>query len=455
MNTQIEDTQQTSMTRNFYSLEFSMFLLILSLLLVLGFIGLEKWYSLDSSTTNGAVTNGAVPVVSTTTYEPTTIQIQPAPVPVLKKVQQTIFRTAPISWVKQDIEIKRGDNLVVLFRRNNFSMADYYALIKLPYVKKHLTHIRPKEKLQISMNSQHQIQLLKYDLNLLEYLEIKRTADGQWMANILQNVLQKTIKSTHGFIQHSLALSVKKAGLDSRQLHSLIHIFQWKINFARQLHPGDQFKTLYEEYCVNGKPVKKGEIIAVELINRNQTLRAIRYTDRQNQTGYYMPDGQNLQMSFLRIPVQYKRISSKFSYGRMHPILHIVRPHTGVDLEAPQGTPIFAAGDGRVFFQGRKGGYGKTIVLSHTHRYKTVYAHLSRFAKGLHVKSYVKRGQVIGYVGQTGFATGPHLHYEFRIHDVPYNPLTVKLPHAPSISAKERPTFLKYAQSMMKALEKI
>jgi murein DD-endopeptidase MepM/ murein hydrolase activator NlpD len=231
----------------------------------------------------------------------------------------------------------------------------------------------------------------------------------------------KPITSAQGTIRSTLEAAGRSAGLSSDVMEQLAQIFAWDIDFAADLHHGDRFTVVYER----GGFDTSDEIVAAEFINEGRMHRAVRYIDQQGNTGYYTPEGQSLQKSFLSTPVEYARISSHFDLNRRHPILNRIRAHKGVDYAARTGTPIKATGNGEVNFLGRKGGYGQTVVISHGEHYETLYAHLSDFKAGLQNGSHVRQGEIIGYVGQTGLATGPHLHYEFRVDGEHRNPLTV------------------------------
>jgi murein DD-endopeptidase MepM/ murein hydrolase activator NlpD len=261
--------------------------------------------------------------------------------------------------------------------------------------------------------------------------------------------------SVSGHIIDSLFVDGRKAGLSDAQIMELANLFGWDIDFALELQKGDRFEVVYDELWVDGEKLRNGPILAAEFINRGKVYRAVRYTDRQGETHYYSPDGYAKKRAFIRTPVKFTRISSRFTRKRWHPVLKRWRSHKGVDYAAPEGTPVKATGNGRVTFIGRKGGYGKVIFLHHGSRYTTVYGHLSRFARGLKTGSKVKQGQIIGYVGHTGLATGPHLHYEFRINGVHRNPLTVKLPKSIRLPKKELARFRRQIQPMVAQLDEL
>ena len=235
------------------------------------------------------------------------------------------------------------------------------------------------------------------------------------------NMMQ--LASGQGTITSSLSEAGKKAGLSEELVDQLTQIFAWDIDFATDLHNGDRFTVVYDKGGFNGTD----DIVAAEFVNRGKTFRAVRYIDKDGYANYYTPEGNALQKAFLTTPVDFARISSHFDLNRRHPVLNRIRAHKGVDYAARTGTPVKATGNGEIAFLGRKGGYGQVIIIKHGDRYETVYAHLSRYKSGLQEGSTVRQGEIIGFVGQTGLATGPHLHYEFRIDGVHQNPLTARI----------------------------
>ena len=232
----------------------------------------------------------------------------------------------------------------------------------------------------------------------------------------------------------------------------LAGIFGWDVDFALDIRSGDHFTLVYEELYLDGKKQRDGNILAAEFVNRGKSYRALRYVDNAGRADYYSPDGHSMRKAFLRTPVDFTRISSRFG-ERFHPMLKKKKNHHGVDYAAPRGTPIKAAGDGKLLFVGRKGGYGKTVIIQHGGKYSTLYAHMSRIKPGSRRGDHVRQGQVIGYVGSTGRSTGPHLHYEFRINGVHRNPLTVRLPDAAPITAKYKSDFLNKSRGLVALLD--
>lgn len=228
-------------------------------------------------------------------------------------------------------------------------------------------------------------------------------------------------------------------------------IFGWDIDFALDVRDGDSFSVMYEQIFVDGTKVKDGAILAAEFINQGQVYHAIRHTDRRGHSEYFSPKGVPMRKAFLRTPVDFTRISSYFG-KRVHPILNTLRDHNGVDYAADTGTPIRAAGEGAVEFRGIKGGYGNTLILAHGRGYSTLYGHMARFAKGIRVGSRVKQGQIVGYVGSSGLATGPHLHYELRVGGVHRNPLSVKMAERERLEKNEMKKFTAEATVLLAQL---
>lgn len=259
-----------------------------------------------------------------------------------------------------------------------------------------------------------------------------RTTESDSPANNLN-----ATTSVHGTVQTSLAAAGEKAGLTDELIFQLTTIFAWDIDFATDLHAGDQFTVVYEDNPEDGD----SQIVAAEFVNQGRILTAIRYQDSTGQINYFSPEGKPMRKAFLSTPVDFVRISSGFDTHRKHPILNRIRAHRGIDYAARTGTPVKSAGDGIVAFQGRKGGYGQVLIIQHGDRYETLYAHLADFKSGLQEGDHVTQGEIIGYVGQTGLATGPHLHYEFRVDGVHRNPASVNSEQSSPLHAEELAQF--------------
>ncbi len=352
------------------------------------------------------------------------------------------------------VEIKSGDNLAGIFSRLGIPPQQLHQILTLGGAAYNLTKIYPGQTLRLLTNAETGLVKLDYQIDKLNLLEVRRTGDNFEVATTYYTP-ERHITNTSGFINSSLFLAAQEAGLSDNMTMELAGIFGWDIDFALDIRKGDKFVVLYDELYLDGEKIGEGNIIAATFVNQGKIFQAVRYTDRSGVTEYYSPDGRNMRKTFLRTPVEYTRISSGFSLGRMHPILNRIRAHKGVDYAAPIGTPVKATGNGKIIFQGKKGGYGNTIIVQHGAKYSTLYGHLYQFKSGLANGSRVKQGEVIGYVGMTGLATGPHLHYEFRIDDVHHDPLTVKLPGAEPLDKANLADFKQKAASLIGKLEAI
>lgn len=339
------------------------------------------------------------------------------------------------------LTVKRGDSLSSLFDKAKIKPDQLLELMNLGKDTRALTRIHPGDKINVVANEQGQLQALNFEIDSLHYLEVNRISTGL-TAELHKHEIEKRSAYASAEIDSSLFLASQKAGLSQNLTMELANVFGWDIDFALDIRKGDRFTLIYEEIFKDGEKLKDGNILAAEFINNGKTFRALRYTNpTSGQTGYYSPDGLSLRKAFLRSPVKFSRISSKFTTKRYHPLLHKFRSHKGVDYAAGRGTPIRASGDGKVIFKGRKGGYGKTVILKHGSRYTTLYAHMSNYNRKVRNGTRVKQGQVIGYIGSTGLASGPHLHYEFRVNGVHRNPLTVKFPSTKPIPKRHRDNF--------------
>jgi murein DD-endopeptidase MepM/ murein hydrolase activator NlpD len=256
-----------------------------------------------------------------------------------------------------------------------------------------------------------------------------------------------------GVIEHSLFVAGQKAGLNDDLTMRIAQIFQWDIDFVLDIRKGDSFHVLFEELYVDDEFVGFGDILAAEFSNRNTVHRAVRYTAPDGHTDFYSPDGSSMRKAFLRAPVDFRRISSDFNLRRIHPLHKRSMPHRGIDYAAPTGTPVLASGEGRVRMASRTAANGNFVVLQHGEQFQTKYLHLSRFGKGIRSGARVRQGQIIGYVGATGWATGPHLHYEFLVNGTHKNPRTVPLPKANPVPKDERSRFMQQATPLLAMLE--
>jgi murein DD-endopeptidase MepM/ murein hydrolase activator NlpD len=354
------------------------------------------------------------------------------------------------TWIEH--EVKPGDSLAKIFQDNDLSPQLLGNILSAGKEARHLRTIRPKDKLRIHLDRDRQFTELQIQLDALRSVKFTATEAGIQGTKILKET-ESMATAASGVIDRTLFSSASKAGLPDAITMKMAEIFGWDIDFALAIRPGDRFTVIYEELWADGKEVGSGNIIAAEFVNKGRTHRAIRYTDGRGTTDYYSPDGMPLKKSFFRTPVKFTRISSRFSNRRWHPVLKRTRAHKGVDYAAPKGTPIIATGDGTVEFRGWKGGYGRVVYLKHGRKYRTVYGHMAKFAKGLGTGDRVKQGQIIGYVGQSGLATGPHLHYEFHVNGVHRNPLAVMAQIADPLPIREMAKFQNFAKPVLASLE--
>ncbi|VAX03805.1 Peptidase, M23/M37 family [hydrothermal vent metagenome] len=346
--------------------------------------------------------------------------------------------------------VRSGDSLARIFSRLRISPQQLDRLMRSGEDTAILKRIMPGQTLKFDVQD-GKLQQLVVEIDRLNTLHIQRE-DESFSTHTTTRELETRVTNASGEISSSLFLAGMDAGLSDNLVMELAGIFGWDVDFALDIREGDRFTLLYEEKYLDGEKLRDGDILAAEFTNRGKTYRALHYTDANGRRDYYTPDGKSMRKAFIRTPVDFTRISSRFG-KRTHPTLKKRKDHHGVDYAAPRGTPIKAAGDGKIVHFGRKGGYGKTIIIQHGGKYSTLYAHMSNYNRKLRRGARVKQGQTIGYVGTTGRSTGPHLHYEFRVNGVHRNPLTVKLPTAAPIQAKYRDDFLAKTRVLVSQLD--
>jgi murein DD-endopeptidase MepM/ murein hydrolase activator NlpD len=354
-------------------------------------------------------------------------------------------------WI--NTQIKSGDTLASIFSGAGLHASTTYEVVNLNKQTKKLRDIRPGQTISILLDDDKNLTRLKYQPDITQTLVVKRLHDGSLKSELLHHPLEPIPVFKSGVINSSLFVAAADSNIPDNIIMELAGIFGWDIDFALDIRKGDRFGIVYNELYKDGVKIRNGKILAAEFINNGKNYQAVYYTDPKGESGYFSPDGKSMRKAFLRSPVKFSRISSRFTTRRWHPILAKWRSHKGVDYAAPRGTPIRSSGDGKVTFRGTKGGYGKTVFIKHGSKYTTVYAHMSRFAKGIRNGKHVKQGQIIGYVGSTGLASGPHLHYEFRVNGVHRNPLTVKLPDAEPIDKAYQADFKQETKSYLAMLD--
>ena len=357
--------------------------------------------------------------------------------------------TEPENWV--EYKVTNGDNLTSLFKRAGLTPTDVYYVAQATKHNKVFARLKPGQSVSFLIEG-GELKKLRYSKNRLESALITKTENG-YDTQILTREPEIELRFASGTIENSLFLDAENAGMSSRMIMNMAAVFGWDIDFTLDLRKGDSFRVLYEDKYLDGEKIGEGNVLAAEFVNRGETFTAIRFTDQEGNSSYFSPDGNSMEKSFLRNPIDFARVSSRFNLKRRHPVLNKIRAHKGTDYAARTGTPIKSTGAGKITFRGKKGGYGNVVIVRHGNGATTLYAHMSKFKRGHKVGSRVRQGEVIGYVGKSGLATGPHLHYEYRINGVHKNPQTVKFPAAAPVAKGERAAFAEIATQMLSKLE--
>lgn len=326
--------------------------------------------------------------------------------------------------------IQSGENLSSIFPLYGLDSQTLEKITKANEIGSRFADLAVDRVLNIELDENYELESLTYQKDLVHTLIASRNGDA-FDVRMDSKELENRETLVQGTIESSLSADGQEAGLSASLINKLADkIFAWDIDFSKDLKPGDKFTVIYDESLVDGQRVDTGDVLAAEFIIGGKPYVAIRYKDKDGNIVYYSDKGKAMRKTFLRSPIEFARVSSHFNLHRKHPILNRIRAHKGVDYAARTGTPIQTVGDGKIVFKGRKGGYGNVVIVQHGKEYSSLYAHMSKFSDKYKVGSMVKQGDVVGYVGQSGLATGPHLHYEFLVNGVHKNPLTVKLPRS-------------------------
>lgn len=348
-------------------------------------------------------------------------------------------------------KVRPGDSLARIFDRLGLPARTLHEIMASDKQAQAYQHLRAGQTIDFGFDGIRTFVGLRFSPEQTRTIKILHNGED-WQTHLIKQEVEIRLAHASGVINDSLFLSGNRAGLSDNTIMQLAGIFGWDIDFALDIRKGDRFSLIYETRHLRGEKIADGNIIAAEFINRGRHFKAIRYTSADGVTDYYSAEGKSMRKAFLRTPVKFSRISSRFTHKRWHPVLKKWRSHKGVDYAAPRGTPVKATSDGKISFRGRKGGYGKAIFIKNGKTYTTVYGHLNSYARGSHKGRRVKQGQIIGYVGSTGLATGPHLHYELRINGVHRNPLTAKLPKAQPIAKQYRLDFKESTRPLLARL---
>ncbi len=337
------------------------------------------------------------------------------------------------------VQVRAGQTLSDIFRELGLSPNELQRALDAQQDATALRRIRPGDEFAFDIDEAGALRAMRFDRDDATRVTLQFSA-GSVVEAAEDRAVERRVQVAHGVIKRSLFEAGDQAGMSDLMVLKLANAFGYDIDFAQDLREGDSFSAIYDEVYREGERLRDGDIVAATFVNQGKRYTAIRFTNAQGETLFYTEDGRPLRKAFLRTPVEFSRISSRFSSGRMHPILGKMRAHRGVDYAAPSGTPIRAAGDGKIMFRGWQNGYGNVVILQHNGKYTTLYGHMSKFANAK-VGQRVSQGQVIGYIGMTGLASGPHLHYEFRLAGKHRDPLTVTLPKEEPLPAGELASF--------------
>lgn len=385
----------------------------------------------------------------------TEVDQQPEEMEPLPDVEQEVEEIPPGIIESQPLlvihQVRAGDTLLEIFNKLGIDKALYQRFILLDKKsKRRLARLRPGQMLHFRFSKENELAEIIHNVDSLNSTSYFINDDGIQISKH-QKEVQVKIETAHGTIDSSLFNDGIRAGMTEKLIIKMAKLFSWDIDFGRELKKGDYFGVIFEARYVDGQRIGTGDILAAEFINGKKKHRVIRYADTRGKIDYLDPDGRSRRQKFIRTPLSFTRISSKYTGKRWHPVLRRWRSHKGVDYAAPKGTPVWATADGTVSIIGRQRGYGKVIYIKHG-KYTTVYGHLSAFKRGMKKGRKVRQNEVIGYVGSTGLATGPHLHYEFRINGKHVNPLSHRLPIVDA-SLKNNRKFRAYADPLLETLD--
>lgn len=372
--------------------------------------------------------------------------VQAPAVPVAEIIPVTPVEIDP--WLH--LTVRKGDTLSSLLQKTGLDTNAIHELTNSSKDAQKLASLNLGDELDVLMK-EGAVQELRLRRSKLDSLSVTRTGD-KYESKQVTRVPEVRHSYATGVIDSSLFLAGQKAGLNDRMTLKLADIFAYDVDFLQDIQEGDSFALLYEELYLDGESIGQGNIVSAEFTNQGKTYRAVQYTNKNGSTSYYTPDGNIMRKQFLRTPVDFAKVTSYFSLSRKHPILHKIRAHKGIDYGAPSGTPIRAAGDGKVVFAGVRNGFGNVVMIQHGGVYTTLYGHMSKI--GVKNGARVSQGQIIGAVGQTGLATGPHLHYEFHVNGTAVNPLAnMNVAMAEPLSKAEKADFDKTTAAMLAQMQ--
>jgi murein DD-endopeptidase MepM/ murein hydrolase activator NlpD len=399
-----------------------------------------QWAAIGILALTGVAAFGISPGTTLDTVPIRTIET-PLPLP---RIAATAKDSAPF-W--REVRVQRGDTIGILLARSGVDDASAMSFLRTDLRARALYQLKPGQAIRVATDEAGRLEALRFVTATGDLLSIQRVNDA-FFASYEPAKAAVRLTMTSGVIQSSLFAAADAVDLPDAITMALAELFAGDIDFLQDLRRGDRFSVLYETRYVEGEPVGVGRVVAAEFENRGLRMSAYLWKDADGTDAWYTLDGRSTRKAFLRSPMEFSRVTSGFSFARFHPILRTWRAHRGIDYAAPVGTPVRATGDGVVVSAGYQGGYGNAIFLRHHGSYSTVYAHLSRFASHVRPGTRVQQGDTIGYVGATGWATGPHLHYEFRVNEEARNPATIALPTAAPLALDSFAAFLNHIEPL-------
>jgi len=349
-----------------------------------------------------------------------------------------------------DLAVRSGDSLAALFSRNGLSATDLHVIMQLGDGVQRLRQLMPGDIINVEADDEGNVLSLATNADSIQRVNILRDADGFSLVET-ELPVQRQVRIVSGTINSSLYQAGYDAGMSDALIMNLANIFGWDIDFALDIREGDQFRVIYEEIYRDGEKMRDGDILAATFVNAGRSLNAVRFEDDEGNSAYYAPDGTPMRKAFLRAPLNFSYVSSGFNPKRFHPVLKRVKAHNGIDYRAPAGTPVYAAGDGKIIRSAYDKYNGHHVFVQHGQNYITKYLHFTR--RSVKNGQRVRQGEVIGYVGSTGLSTAPHLHYEFLVNGVHRNPRTVKLPEAEPLPEKYSARFASVSIPLLRQLE--
>ncbi|PXF64611.1 peptidoglycan DD-metalloendopeptidase family protein [Kangiella spongicola] len=366
-------------------------------------------------------------------------------------IKEFVKKTTKPKYDWQTVKVAKGESLSRIFNKLGFSSKDLHYIMQSDDQVDILKKIRPGHTLEFAANENKGFQELRYPFNSSDTLVITKLADKEFDVSLDKKPIEFKQRFATATITSSFYNAGKQAGLPDGVIMELAGVFEYDIDFALEIRKNDSFSVLYEEKYIDGKKAGYGNILSAEFYNMGEHYAAVRYTDTNGRTAYYTPEGKALRKSFLRAPLKFNYVSSNFNPKRFHPIQKRVKAHRGTDYRAPIGTPVRAAGDGRVVKSAYNRFNGNYVFIQHGGNITTKYLHFSK--RAVKAGQRVKQGQIIGYVGSTGMSQAPHLHYEFVVNGVHRNPRTVKLPHAAPVPKAEMARFQEHSKPLVARLE--